>query len=314
MRVRREPAAFVTLVGGARDRQEPPGRRAARLVEAEPVLTTWRQGRSLPYGEGVALWALGEMVKAQAGIWRPIRARWPPPSWTGPWSASCKTTPKWPGSPGTCDLVGLAGASESGGDRQAEAFVAWRRFLEALAEQGPTVLVFEDLHWADETLLDFLDHLAEWAIDVPLLVICTARPELLARRPGWGGGKPNAATVSLAPLSEADTARMVAALLGQALLPAETQAALLARAGGNPLYAEEYVRMLADRGFLTKAGESGGWSTPRNCRCETVQGIIAARLDARARGQGAAARRGGNWQGRLGGRPGRPRRRPAISA
>ena len=126
------------------------------------------------------------------------------------------------------------------------------------------MLVIEDLHWADEALLDFLDHLVDWAADVPLLVVCTARPELLAHRPGWAGGKPNATTIaSLAPLSEADTARLVAALLNQALLPAETQAALLARAGGNPLYAEEYVRMLADRGFLRRAGSGpGGWKTP----------------------------------------------------
>jgi tetratricopeptide (TPR) repeat protein len=155
--------------------------------------------------------------------------------------------------------------------------------LEALAEQGPAVLVIEDLHWADELLLDFLDHLVDWAADVPLLVVCTARPELLARRPGWGGGKPNSAILSLSPLSEADTARLIGALLGQTLLPAETQAALLARSGGNPLYAEEYVRMLADRGFLKKA--RGSWRLDHTEELplpETVQGIIAARLDALA--------------------------------
>jgi tetratricopeptide (TPR) repeat protein len=143
------------------------------------------------------------------------------------------------------------------------------------------VLVVEDLHWADEVLLDFCDHLVDWAAEVPLLLVATARPELLARRPGWGGGKANSTTVSLAPLSEADTARLVAGLLDQALLPAEVQAALLARAGGNPLYAEEYVRMLADRGFLRRVG--GGWRLERADDLpvpETVQGIIGARLDA----------------------------------
>jgi predicted ATPase len=142
------------------------------------------------------------------------------------------------------------------------------------------VLVFEDLHWADDTLLDFLDHLVDWAAEVPLLVVATARPELLARRPGWGGGKPNTTIVSLVPLSEQDTARLVAALLDQAVLPVELQAALLAQAGGNPLYAEEYVRMLADRGFLRRAG--GTWRLERAEELplpETVQGIIAARLD-----------------------------------
>jgi class 3 adenylate cyclase/tetratricopeptide (TPR) repeat protein len=271
----------VTLVGV-------PGIGKSRLVfellqqvAAEAELTTWRQGRCLAYGEGVALWALGEILKAQAGILESDPAK----------EAEAKLRRA------VADLVadereaawiighlrplvGLASA-ELGGDRQAEAFAAWRRFLEALAEHGPTVLVVEDLHWADEALLDFLDHLIDWAADAPLLVVATARPELLVRRPGWGGGKPNAATVSLAPLSEDDTARLVASLLDQALLPAELQAALLARAGGNPLYAEEYVHMLAERGFLRKV--AGRWRLEQADALplpETVQGIIAARLDA----------------------------------
>jgi tetratricopeptide (TPR) repeat protein len=177
--------------------------------------------------------------------------------------------------------VGLAAEQELAGDRRSEAFAAWRRFFESLAEERPLVLVFEDLHWADEGLLDFVDYLVDWASGVPLLAACTARPELLERRPGWGGGKRNAVTVSLSPLSEEDTARLVSALLDQAVLPAETQTALLAHAGGNPLYAEEYIRMLQDRGFLRRAGSA--WHLERTEELplpESVQGIIAARLDA----------------------------------
>jgi hypothetical protein len=143
------------------------------------------------------------------------------------------------------------------------------------------VLVVEDLHWADELSLDFLDHLVDWAAGVPLLVVATARPELLARRPGWGGGKANSTSMALSPLGPQDTARLVADLLGQVLLPAEVQAALLARAGGNPLYAEEYVRMLSDRRFLRRVG--GSWRLERAEELplpESVEGIIAARLDA----------------------------------
>ena len=99
-------------------------------------------------------------------------------------------------------LAGLAEETELGGNRRNEAFSAWRRFLEGLAEQRPLVLVFEDLHWADESLLDFVDELVDWVTDVPLLVVATARPELLERRPGWGGGKLNATTLALAPLTE----------------------------------------------------------------------------------------------------------------
>src|SRR5207247_1276639 len=163
-------------------------------------------------------------------------------------------------------LVGLGADGEPGGDRPGR-FAAWRQFFEAIAEQRPTVLVFEDLHWADDDLLDFVDHLVDWGSGVPLLIVCTARPELLERRPGWGGGKPNALTLSISPLSDDETALLLANLLERAVLPAELQAALLTRAGGNPLYAEQFARLLA---------ETGGEDLPVP---ENVQGIIAARLD-----------------------------------
>jgi class 3 adenylate cyclase len=274
---------LVTLVGE-------PGIGKSRLVfelwrevDAQPELVVWRQGRCLPYGEGVALWALGEIVKAQAGILESDPAdhaagklaRGVADLIADEREASWVTGHLGP-------LVGLAGG-ELGSDRREEAFAAWRRFCEALAEQAPAVLVMEDLHWADEVLLDFLDHMLDWAVDVPLLVVATARPELLSRRPGWGGGPPTSAIVSLAPLSEADTARLVAGVLDQTLVPVELQAALLARAGGNPLYAEEYVQMLAERGFLRRVG--GSWLLDRAAELplpESVQGIIAARLDTLA--------------------------------
>jgi class 3 adenylate cyclase/tetratricopeptide (TPR) repeat protein len=252
-----------------------------QLVEAEPELVTWRQGRCLPYGEGVALWALGEIMKAQAGILDSDPAEAADAKLTQTVADLIHDEPEAAWVTGQLrPLVGLPGDTEMSGDRRAEAFAAWRRFVEAVVEQGPTVLVVEDLHWADEVLLDFLDHLVDWAADVPLLLVATTRPELLGRRPGWGGGKPNSAIVSLAPLSEADTARLVGGLMGQAVLPADTQAALLMRAGGNPLYAEEYVRMLVDRGFLRRTGRV--WrleATDQLPLPETVQGIIAARLD-----------------------------------
>jgi tetratricopeptide (TPR) repeat protein len=167
--------------------------------------------------------------------------------------------------------VGIVAEQALQGDRRSEAFAAWRRFFEAIADERPLVLVFEDLHWADEGLLDFVDHLVEWAGGSPILVVCTARPELLSRRAGWGGGKPNSATVSLSPLDDDQTARLLAALLRRSVLPAETQTALLQRAGGNPLYAEEFVRMVGDRGL---EGADGDLPLP-----ESVQGIVAARVD-----------------------------------
>ena len=162
-------------------------------------------------------------------------------------------------------LVGLT-AEPTG---QEESFTAWRRFLEGLAGDEPAVLVFEDLHWADPALLAFLEYLADWAEGVPLLVLCTARPELHEQHSGWAGGLRNATTINLAPLSDQETAQLVAALLERAVLPAETQQALLERAGGNPLYAEEFVRLLSDRGEV-----EGSVEVP-----ESVQALIAARLD-----------------------------------
>ncbi|MBD0337921.1 MAG: AAA family ATPase [Thermoleophilia bacterium] len=228
-----------------------------QLVDADPELITWRQGRCLPYGEGVSFWALGEMVKAHAGILE-----------TDTVEIVEEKLAEAGGGPHLRPLVGLAADAELGGDRRVEAFAAWRGFFEAIADEGPLVLVFEDLHWADEGLLDFVDHLADWARGVPLLVVCSARPELLDRRPGWGGGKLNAQTLALAPLADADSARLIGELLGQALLPAETQAALLERAGGNPLYAEQYALLFRERGSVEEL------ALP-----ETVQGIVAARLD-----------------------------------
>ena len=251
-------------------------------IELIPELIFWRQGRSLPYGEGVTYWALSEMVKAHAGILETDAARVAAEKL----DLSVRTAL---GADGDADwvvrrlqpLLGLGSDQELSEDQRSESFAAWRRFFEALAERSPLVLVFEDLQWADEGLLDFVDYLVEWVSDLPIFVVATARPELLERRPAWGGGKVNAATVELQALSEDDTARLVSALLEQAVLPAETQAVLLARAGGNPLYAQEFIRMLVDRRYLRRDGSAWtldeGESLPLP---ESVQGVIAARLDA----------------------------------
>ena len=270
-RVRAERSVQLVTVVGV------PGIGKSRLLSelwqtagAEVELIHWRLGRSLPYGEGVTYWALAEMVKAQAGILETDTAG----------QAEAKLAAMTAEVvPGAADadwvgrhlgvLVGLGGGGAPfGGDRRGEAFAAWRYFFEALAESRPLVLVFEDLHWANEGLLDFVDYLADWAGGVPLLVVGSARPELLERRPGWGGGKPNALTLTLAPLSDQDTARLIGSLLSRPVLEAEQQAMLLARADGNPLYAEQYMQMLAER--------AAGQELPMP---DSVQAIIGARLD-----------------------------------
>jgi len=258
-----------------------------RALEDESGLVIWRRGRCLPYGDGVTYWALGEMVKAQAGILdtdgativeaklrRAVRDLVPDQA-EADWVESHLRP-----------LLALEAATGGGRD---EAFAAWRRFFEALAEPGPLVLVVEDLHWADEGLLDFIDHLADWAVGWPIVLLCTARPEFHERRRGWGA-RPNAATILLPPLSAAETGTLVGLLLHQTQVPAELQQALLLRAAGNPLYAEEFVRMLVERGLLYQDG--GGWQL-RDAPLplpESVQAIIAARLDGLAPNEKAALR------------------------
>jgi class 3 adenylate cyclase/tetratricopeptide (TPR) repeat protein len=237
-----------------------------RVADEDEELISWRQGRSLPYGEGIAFWALGEIVKAHAGILESDPAETTEAKLQEAVTGLTDETERSWVERHLRPLVGLAGYEPSAGDRRGEAFAAWRRFLEDVAEGGPTVLVFEDLHWADDGLLDFVDGLVDWVDRVPLLVVCTARPELLDRRPEWGARKPGTGIVTLAPLDSEETARLVHTLLERPVLDAETQRALVEQSAGNPLYAEEFVRMLDEGGVLVEFPA-------------TVHGIVAARID-----------------------------------
>jgi class 3 adenylate cyclase/tetratricopeptide (TPR) repeat protein len=265
---------LVTVIGE-------PGLGKTRLVaellndiDARPELVTWRQGRCLPYGEGITFWALGEIVKAHAGILESD-----PPA-----IATRKLEAVLPGGDERAwflqrllPLLGVEAGSEAAREEQ---FTAWRRFLEHLADVNPTVLVFEDLHWADDAMLAFLDHLAERAEGVPLLVIGTARPELHDNHPGFGGSHVNVNTIRLTPLTDAETARLVSSLLDASVLPADLQQPILERAGGNPLYAGEFVRLLKDRDLLVQRGAV--WELRRGAEVpfpDSIQALIAARLD-----------------------------------
>jgi class 3 adenylate cyclase/tetratricopeptide (TPR) repeat protein len=251
----------------------------ATSVDDRPKLVTWRQGRCLPYGDGITFWALGEIVKAQAGILDSD----PPAEVTGKLRAALDTL--LPDPPERewlrarlAPLLGIAGPDAVKAERD-ELFAAWRRFVEAMASDHPLVLVVEDLHWADPAMLEFLQHLVERSADLPLLIVATARPELLERHPGWGDGTPAATRIPLGALTDLEVARLVASLVGRAVLPFGVQALLLERAGGNPLYAEEFARLLADQGLVAD-GEVA--TVPDIPVPETVHGLIAARLDALA--------------------------------
>jgi len=269
-RVRNDRSAqLITLVGVPGIGKSRLVHELSRIADADPELITWRQGRCLAYGEGVTFWALAEIVKAQAGILeadtdeeaeqklRRVVAEAISDEQDAGW-VEARLRP----------LAGLEAEAELAGDRRGESFAAWRRFFEALADQRPLIAVFEDLQWADDGLLDFLDELADATGNVPLLLVCTARPELLSRRPSWGGGKLNAATVALTPLSDTETALLIAHVLERSVLPVDTQTSLLERAEGNPLYAEQFALLYAERGSADEL------PLPEN-----LQGIIAARLD-----------------------------------
>ena len=246
-----------------------------RVVDQRPELVAWRQGRCLPYGDGITFWALGEIVKAHAGILESERAEvveakllrvLPPEDRDKAWLAE-RLAP----------LVGLRSASSG---EQVESFTAWRHFLEWIAESGPAVFIVEDLHWADQALLEFLEHMANYTQDVAILLVCTTRPELYETRPGWGGGTRNATTIKLTPLSHEDATRLFLRHVESAVIPAALQVSLLERAEGNPLFVEEIVRLLRDEGLFVREGGAlslkDGVDVPLP---DTIKALIAARLD-----------------------------------
>ena len=225
-------------------------------------------------GRGSRSGRLGEIVKAHAGILES----------DDPATATAKLDVVLPEGEERAwfrqRLLPLLGIEASTSAEREELFTAWRRWLELIAEDDPTVLVFEDLHWADDALLAFLEHLAGRAEGVPLMIVGTTRPELYEQHADFGNGLRNANSINLAPLSSEETARLVLALLDASVIPAELQQPILDRAGGNPLYAEEFVRLLKDRDLLVRKGSS--WELREGAEVpfpDSVRALIAARLD-----------------------------------
>jgi tetratricopeptide (TPR) repeat protein len=269
-RSRTRPATeFATIVADPGLGKSRLVRELALHVESVPELIRWRVGRCLPYGEGIGFWALGEVTKAEAGILETddqatIRdkleaAVTEPDPQTKAWIVD-RLAP----------LVGLE--TTTAAPEQQEAFTAWRRFLESLASQGPTVLVIEDLHWADPGFVEFLEHLAERTAGLPLLVVVTARPEVEERHPTWPPGR-RSSVLSLSPLTDADLEALVRDALPEA--SDELTTLVLERAGGSPLYAEQLAAMLHESALPIAGGAIDEALIPAS-----VQALIAARIDA----------------------------------
>ncbi len=251
---------LVTIMGE-------PGVGKSRLLrefrDAVEPTASWLQGRCPPYGEGIAFWALGEVVKSHCGILETDSVD----AAKDKLAASMGDMPErqWL----QARLAPLVGLQTAGQSERGESFAAWRRYLEELAARSPLVVAIEDLHWADAAMLEFTNHLADEGGQVPMLVVCTARPELYEVASGWGGGKRNASTIGLSPLADSQAERLIDALAAAAELEPDVWPLVVRRAEGNPLYAEELVRMLRE-----SDGEAVG-ELPA-----TLQTLIAARVDA----------------------------------
>jgi class 3 adenylate cyclase/tetratricopeptide (TPR) repeat protein len=240
----------------------------------------WHRGRCLAYGEGVAYWALAEMVRGRAGI---VEGEDPEPALEKLRAVIAEMVPDeeeqaWV-EPRLAHLLGL---EERTARDQADLFSAWRLFFERMGDQAPVEMIFEDLHWADTALLDFIEYLMEWSKDHPIFVMVLARPDLLDRRPSWGAGRRNFTSLSLDPLTEEAMDDLVQGLVPG--LPEELRARIQERAEGIPLYAVETVRMLLDRGLLVR--EDGRYRLTGRVEDlevpESLLGLIAARLDGLA--------------------------------
>ena len=238
----------------------------------------WHRGRSPAYGDGITFWALGEMVRRRAGLAQAddevaTRARIK--------STVAEYVPidddrAWV-EPALLTLLGLEPAPAGGRD---VLFAAWRIFFERIADRATTILLFEDLQWADSGLLDFIEHLLEWAKNVPIIVVTLARPELFDRRPDWGAATRNLTKLAIEPLSDGAMRELLDSFVPG--LPEAAIRAILARADGMPLYAVETVRALVADGRLARdgaayrpVGELGELSVP-----DTLRSLIASRLDA----------------------------------
>jgi len=242
------------------------------------VETAWfHDGRSPAYGDGITFWALGEMVRRRAGL---LETDDEATTRTKVAATVAEHVPddadrRWIES-AFLALLGI----DAGLVASDELFAAWRTFFERMSLSAPVLMVFEDFHYADGGLIDFVDHLLEWSRACPIYVVTLARPELIERRPEWGAGKRSFNSIFLEPLSDAAMHELLAGLVPG--LPASAERAIIARAEGVPLYAVETVRMLLSEGKLTLDGDVYRPSDDLTSLAvpETLTELIASRLDA----------------------------------
>ena len=256
---------FFTVLG-------PAGMGKSRLVrelltEVEGQATVLL-GRCLPYGEGITFWPLADVVRAAASIDRELPSDEAQRRIAGVLADDPKAEM-------IAERIAAAVGFSNDPVSTEETFWAMRRLLESVSRSRPVVLSFDDIHWAEELFLDLVDYLGEWTRDSPVLLVCLARPELLERRPHWGGGKLNATSILLEPLSEKQSSDLIDILKGETEFPAAARLGILEAAEGNPLFVEQMVALFAER-----EGWEGEIEVP-----PTIQALLSERLDRLSAGE-----------------------------
>lgn len=247
-----------------------------KYIDGLPDQYHWRKGRCLAYAQ-TSYSALGDVIAADASVLDDD-----PPQAVADKLAARLTELSPSGMPDAVEAAArvVVGLPSAAGTSRDDLFEAWRGYLELVAHRAPLLLVLEDIHWADEGLLDFIEFLARWS-EAPIVILCLARHELLERRPSWGGGLPNATSIVLKPLGRGESEKMVDALLG-ASLPAALRQRVVKVSEGNPLFTEELIRLFVDRGVVRQV--DGRWEQALPIEQmeipQSIQALLAARLDS----------------------------------
>jgi class 3 adenylate cyclase/tetratricopeptide (TPR) repeat protein len=256
---------FFTVLGPAGIGKSRLVRELLTEVEGQAMVLL---GRCLPYGEGITFWPLVDVVRAAASIDREL----PSDEARRRIAGVLVDDPK---AEVIAERIAAAVGFSDDPVSTEETFWAIRRLLERVSHARPVVLLFDDIHWGEELFLDLVDYLGEWTNDSPVLLVCLARPELLERRPHWGGGKLNATSIMLEPLSDTQSSDLIDILTGEAEFPSAARLGILEAAGGNPLFVEQMVALVAEKGGL-----EGEIEVP-----PTIQALLAERLDRLSEGE-----------------------------